>query len=266
MNKITRTLAHVAATLSLFGASHALAQELVIDDPGSLVSPDGTDGTSIIVDPPVVVRPDEESRANPAALGSVISVNVSFRDGRWSQASEPEVIHCRAPRNGSDEGTGAEIRLVDETGRVLNQRNIFDPRMVLAEDPRREWRPLEELDMPLMIAMKGEPTRIEFYEDPRNQDKPSLVVDLTHALVEFMAQGGRRIPNCENADPPFVQLGNQPVFVLAYALERVSQATGLSGEELVELLMQYGDKIGTQIEMPKAVQHLLFSSIYEIQN
>ena len=60
--------------------------------------------------------------------------------------------------------------------------------------------------------------------------------------------------------------GIAAVFVLAYALERVSQATGLSGEELVELLMQYGDKIGTQIEMPKAVQHLLFSSIYEINN
>ncbi|MFP6638686.1 MAG: hypothetical protein VCC04_00475, partial [Myxococcota bacterium] len=169
MNKITRTLAHLTATLSLFGASHALAQELVIDDPGSLVSPDGTDGTSITVDPPVVVRPDEESRTNPAALDSVISVNVSFRDGKWSQVSEPEVIHCRAPRNGSDEGSGAEIRLVDETGRILNRRSIDDPRRVLPEDPRREWGSLEELDMPLMIAMAGQPARIEFYEDPRQQ-------------------------------------------------------------------------------------------------
>ena len=265
MKKITRTLAHIAATLSLFGAGHALAQELVNVDTGSFVFPGGVDGTSNTVDPQISTGADEEPYLNPAELGSVLSLQVGFKDGKWFQISEPNVIHCRPPKILPVVVPGAEIRIGDARGQVLGRRSIDDPRLVLPEDPRSDWGRLETVEIQLLIDLVGQPARIEFFEDLRQLDVPSLSIDLTRALADFLALGGLRIPNCENADPPFVRLGNQSAFVLVYALERASQATDIPTDELLELLTQYGEKIGDRVKMPRTVEHLLLASIYEIK-
>lgn len=252
MKTFIRSLTHTALIINLLTAGSALAQT----NGGSIVPP--TVGTGSIGDPTGLSKP-----LDPSVLGTVLTVEIGYENGRWSQLGEADVIHCQAPKLGTKSDYASEIRAVDDSGRPVASRFIGNPLIVLPEDPRSDMGRLKSATVQLHIDLIGDPARIEFFENASRQDQPDLSIDLKTALAIFDVEGGTRIPNCEHSDPPMVRLGESQVYVLSYALDRASRVADIPADELLSMLSAYGSTIGKHVPMPKPALHLLVSSLRE---
>ena len=252
MKSFIRNLTHTIPILSLLLAGSALAQTN-----GEFVLPPTVDVGSID-DPTGLSKP-----LDPSVLGTVLTVEIGYENGRWSQLGEADVIHCRAPRIGAKSEYASEIRTVDANGKPVASRFIGNPLIVLPEDPRSYMGRLKSTKAQLHIGLVGDPARIEFFEDASRQSQPSLSIDLKTALAIFDREGGTLIPNCENSDPPMVRLGESSVYVLSYALDHASRAADIPADELLALLARYGSTIGKHVRMPKSTLRLLVSALQE---
>ena len=68
------------------------------------------------------------------------AIPVVFDQQGWQQADKPLVQTCHGPSNADFSGEYASlIRVIDGRGRTLRQRQIASPRLVLPEDPRKQW-------------------------------------------------------------------------------------------------------------------------------
>ena len=205
---------------------------------------------------------NSQTDIRPEDLGTVISVQISYADGEWRQLAAPEVIHCRAPQKAYRPTIPAKISILDMNGELISQRVIDDPRLILPEDPREVWSRADHVEMAIEIPLTGSPSTLDFTEDFENRTSPNLSIDLTGAIDDFLLNGAKRVPNCEQADPPFSSVRGQDLFVLKYALTRASEASGLPEAEIREILSKYGKSGVRKIRMHKAVQELLLQSIY----
>ncbi|MDE0886467.1 MAG: hypothetical protein OSB70_13160 [Myxococcota bacterium] len=251
MKRIIRKVSLTTAILGICMTGIASAQ---------LTSTPGNSGGALITtpdDPTGLAAP-----LDPRALGSVLDVSIEFANGAWRQVGEPEVIHCRPPRNLPSSSYSSEIRLVDGNGKLVSSRSIPNPRVVLPEDPRSKWDALKNTQVQLQIEiphLAPAPQKIEFFETDR-QDGPSVVIDLAATLDNFNRYGGKRIPNCELGDPPLVRIGDSAVYVPSYTLNRAAQAAGLTGQDMLIALEKYSNSLGNHVRIPEAALDLLLSS------
>ena len=121
---------------------------------------------------------------------SVVLVHLMFANEEWFVGQKGVlVLPCEGP---SKFVGGAEsdplVRVLGE-GKVLYQRNIFDPLIILPEDDTLD-KNLKEVSFTLPFALVEGMEELEFWYDPLKQQEPSLVVDLRKSIQEYMAKGG----------------------------------------------------------------------------
>ena len=121
---------------------------------------------------------------------SVVLVHLMFANERWSVGQNGVlVLPCEGPSKFVG-GTESDplVKVLGE-GKVLYQRNIFDPLVILPEDDTLE-KNLKEVSFTLPFALVEGMEELEFWYDPLKQQEPSLVVDLRKSIQEYMEKGG----------------------------------------------------------------------------
>lgn len=137
---------------------------------------------------------------------SVMLVHLVFRDGQWSIGPEGvRVLPCRPPRQLPDARVvDVLVRVKDEAGAVVLERNLLNPRIRLAEPEAGGPPLLEETSVILRLPVKTGMQRLEFFDPTelevfREADtralaaakegmEPSVVVDVGQAVRSFAAE------------------------------------------------------------------------------
>ncbi|MEE3329147.1 MAG: hypothetical protein VX252_17565 [Myxococcota bacterium] len=195
-------------------------------------------------------------------LGIVLRVPVLFSEGEWRTLSPPDIIHCRPPKTRPDPVLPAKIEILDSNRNVLNRRLIDDPRAYLPEDPRVPWSRAHKAELVLEIELVGNPDVLEFTDDFENRNGPSLSLDLTEAIQDLNINGAKRLPNCEQTNPPFVAVRGRNFFVLEYALKFAAENSNLTEGQILAILEREGRRGISRMLMREAVRELLLESLH----
>lgn len=123
---------------------------------------------------------------------SVVLVQLSFKNEKWSLGSEGvSILPCKAP-NKYISGTKSDplFRVLGSNGKVVYQRQMRNPRLILIEDPKTETKLLEEISFKLRFALIDGMEKFEFWYDPLKQKETSITVDLRNAIQKYLEKGG----------------------------------------------------------------------------
>ena len=156
----------------------------------------------------------------------------------------------------------AKIEILDAHGNILSRRLIDDPRAYLPEDPRVAWNRADKAELVLEIELVGSPDSLEFTDDFENRSVPNLMLDLSSIIQDYQANGAKRVPNCEQTNPPYVAVRGRDFFVLKYALKFAAENSELTEAQILEILEKDGRRGIKKMLMREAVRELLFDSLY----
>ena len=195
-------------------------------------------------------------------LGTVLRVHVEYTNDTWRTLSAPEIIHCRPPKTTRDPIMPAKIEILDASRNVLSQRLIDDPRAYLPEDPRVPWSRADKADLVLEIELVGSPDSLEFTDDFENRSVPNLMLDLTPIIQDYQINGAKRVPNCEQTNPPYVAVRGRDFFLLQYALKFAANNSELTEGQILEILEKEGRRGIRKMLMRETVRELLLESLY----
>jgi hypothetical protein len=126
------------------------------------------------------------SAAEPSGE-SVLLMNMAYAEGRW-QARPGALLPCGGPsKPDSTSGTRSLYRLKSRDGKVLMQRFIENPRMLLVEDPREPSALLKATNFTLRVPINqpgntpiavADVYAFEYFENARDSQRPSVVARL----------------------------------------------------------------------------------------
>ena len=194
-------------------------------------------------------------------LGTVLRVHVEYANNEWRTLSAPEVIYCRPPKITPDPVMPAKIEILDVSGNILSRRFINDPRAYLPEDPRVAWSRADKAELVLEIELVGSPSSLEFTDDFENRAVPNLMLDLDAIILDYQTNGAKRIPNCEQTNPPYVAVRGRDFFVLEYALKFAADNSELTENQILEILERDGRRGIRKMRIRDAVRELLLKSL-----
>lgn len=203
---------------------------------------------------------NDDSDLRPEERGTVIRVPVEYDGQTWRALASPEIFYCRSPKTVPDPILPAKIEILDANGNILHRRLIDDPRAFMPEDPRVEWSRAEKAELVLEIDLVGAPHTLEFTES-LDRNVPDLSMDLGEIVQDYQLHGAKRIPNCEQTDPPFVAIRGRNFFVLEYALDMAANSGTMTRDEIIALLEKEGRRGITRIPVREALQELLLESL-----
>ena len=195
-------------------------------------------------------------------LGTVLRVHVEYANNTWRTLSAPEIIHCRPPKTTSNPIMPAKIEILDADGNILSRRLIDDPRAYLPEDPRVAWSRADKAELVLEIELVGSPDSLEFTDDFENRSVPNLMLDLTPIIQDYQTHGARRVPNCEQTNPPYVAVRGRNFFILEYALKFAAENSELTEAQILEILEKEGRRGIKKMLMRETVRELLLESLH----
>lgn len=184
------------------------------------------------------------------------SVSVAYEGGQWFLVDEPRAVQCHGPTAMFDGPRPSLLLFYDVQGQIIAKQTIGNPRIVLPEERKEEWRPADFVQVQLRFGLVEGAAYLELWEQP-DQREPSLRVELIEAIQRAFEQPK---PPCQNDNPPVVAVGDGR-YVLAYVLDRAAQASKREPEELLQLMAREGRNFsGKAIAnewMPEAVIELL---------
>lgn len=140
------------------------------------------------------------AQTNTAADG-VVLVHLQFADGQWSLGKDGvRILPCDPPsefKSGSVQDP--LFRVLGDDGKLLHERTIRNPRLVLYEDPEQKAELLEKVSFNLRFAYREGMRVFEFYptaEVKDGQPKPVVEADMREAVkrLDEMRKSGRRLP------------------------------------------------------------------------
>ena len=231
-----------------FALALALAIALLLLSPGAALA-QNNDHDNNDVD----IRPEER--------GTVIRVPIHYDGQTWRTLAAPEIIYCRSPKTVSDPILPAKIETFDANGNVLNRRLIDDPRAFLPEDPRVPWSRANQAELVIEIDLVGAPEKLTFTES-LDRNAPDLTLNLAELVQDFQLHGAKRIPNCEQTDPPFVPIRGRDLFVLKYALDMAVENSPMTEGQIIATLQREGRRGVNQIPMREPLKELLLESLF----
>ncbi len=147
----------------------------------------------------------------------VLLVNMAYTQGRW-QAEPTAVLPCGGPsKPDSVSGTRSVYQLKDRDGKVLLQRYLENPRLLLVEDPRENADLLKETKFTLRVPINqagrsaiavADVQTFEYFENARELRKPSAVVRFEEGkdLATLLKAVDPKTAPCTLADPSSARL------------------------------------------------------------
>lgn len=168
----------------------------------------------------------------------VLLMNMGYSQGRW-QAQPAAVLPCGGPsKPNSTSATRSLYQLKNAEGKVLLQRYIQNPRILLVEDPREPTDLLKETKFTLRVpinqagsvAIALEDVRtFEYFENGANAGRPSVVArfDSGKGLAPFAQPVDGQTASCVVLDP---SKGLPPL--------RIPPSDALSPEQLAALIQK----------------------------
>ena len=146
---------------------------------------------------------------------TVLLMEMIYSEGRWS-AKPATVLPCGGPsKPDSISMTRSMYLLRDREGKVLLQRYIQNPRIILVEDPREPMPLLREMKFRLRVPINQRGKRtialsdvaaFEFYEEPLAQRAPSVAVRFDGELARLAPNFAEQRPPCGVIAPPMEKL------------------------------------------------------------
>ena len=205
---------------------------------------------------------------------SVLLVQVAFSHGHW-QAKAASVLPCEGPsKPDSISATRSMYQLKDRDGRVLLQRYIENPRIILVEDPREMAPMREEISFTLRIPLPQQGKRaislkdiftFEFFENSRSQKDPSVTLRLDKDMQALQPLG--KLPPCativkppsDKLPPLTVRPGDAVSTESLASLIRLDRGVlirwglenGLTPEELTRIVAEHEAELA-QVNLDKA--------------
>ena len=123
---------------------------------------------------------------------SVVLVPLTFEDERWFLGpGEISILPCEAP---SKFIQGAEsdplIRILGPEEKVIYQRQMRNPRLILVEDPKEVPPLLSKVSFNLKFALIDGMETFEFWYDRGRQKEATVTANLQDPIKEYMSKGG----------------------------------------------------------------------------
>lgn len=127
----------------------------------------------------LIAAGEQLERAEALVTDNVMFIPVAYSDGQWFQTDEVQYAPCQPPSK-PNLGTAADpmIRAYDVQGERVYEQGMRNPRFVLIEDPKEPVAMLREIAFELRLPYVRGLSRIEFWEAPREQQEPSMVIQV----------------------------------------------------------------------------------------
>ncbi|MCG8668220.1 MAG: hypothetical protein MI867_02315 [Pseudomonadales bacterium] len=127
----------------------------------------------------VIAAGEQLSSAKALVTDNVMFIPVAYNQGQWFQANEIQFAPCEPP---SKPNLGNEfdpvIRAYDAQGEEIYEQGMRNPRLILIEDPKEPAALLSQIRFELRLPYVRGISRIEFWEFPREQKEPSMVLEV----------------------------------------------------------------------------------------
>ena len=152
--------------------------------------------------------------AQEAPDPSAVVVPVKYTDGVWLANGEVFILPCEARNEPGMAGdTDPMIRIAGESMKEAFVFRMMNPRLVLpevdksgeVESPAPDAGLQDQIEAMLVFELMDGMEQMEFYENPREQKEPSLVVSLLDAIKKYEELGGPdQEASCQTPDDMLV--------------------------------------------------------------
>jgi hypothetical protein len=135
------------------------------------------------------------------AADGVVLVHLKYEAGRWQMGKEGvRILPCDPPnyfKSGSEKDP--RVRILGDGDKLLYEKNIRNPRLVLYEDPKMKAQLLEKVAFNLRLPFHRGMQVFEFYQGADSEYKkggPAIRADMNEAIKRFdeMAKSGDWLP------------------------------------------------------------------------
>lgn len=136
-------------------------------------------GMAMVAFAGMIAAGDQLGSAEALVTDNVMFIPVAYEQGKWFQADEVQYAPCEPPSK-PNLGTDADpvIRVFNEQGERLYEQGMRNPRLVLIEDPKEPVALLQDIAFELRLPYLRGAYRVEFWEFPREQQEPSMVIQV----------------------------------------------------------------------------------------
>lgn len=132
----------------------------------------------------LIAAGEQVPSAKALVTDNVMFVPVAFSNGEWFQTDEIKYAPCEPPSK-PNLATDADpvILAYDFQGELIYSKGMRNPRFILIEDPKEPVAMLKEVAFELRLPYLRGLERIEFWESPREQKEPSMVIKVDPSAV-----------------------------------------------------------------------------------
>lgn len=132
----------------------------------------------------LIAAGEQLESAEALVTDNVMFIPVAFSNGEWFQTNEVQYAPCEPPSK-PNLATDADplIRAYDFQAELVYSKGMRNPRFILIEDPKEPVAMLKEVAFELRLPYVRGLSRIEFWESPREQKEPSLVITVDPSAV-----------------------------------------------------------------------------------
>lgn len=136
-------------------------------------------GIALIALAGILAAGEQLESAKALVTNNVMFIPVAYEGGQWFQADEVIYAPCEPPSK-PNLGTDADplIRAYNGQGELMYERGMRNPRFILIEDPKEPVGLLREVAFELRLPYVRGLRRVEFWEFPREQQEPSMVISI----------------------------------------------------------------------------------------
>jgi hypothetical protein len=139
--------------------------------------------------------------AQTNAADGVVLVHLQYADGQWRLGKDGVRILPCDPPNEFKRGSARDplFRVMGDDGKLMHERIIMNPRLVLYEDREKKAELLEKVSFNLRFAYREGMRVFEFYPTADVKDgqaKPAVKTDMGQAVkrLDEMRKSGGRLP------------------------------------------------------------------------
>lgn len=149
------------------------------------------------------IQPEESAAREPLRAvptdKAVVLVHLVYENGEWSVGLDGvRILPCPAPSKVQDGNMDDPfVRVVGRQGDTLLEQNIWNPRLILVEDPTEQTELLDEVSFNYRFALQDGMEQLEFWENVNRAGGPSVVVDLSGAIEEYRVRGPVEEASCQ---------------------------------------------------------------------
>lgn len=139
-------------------------------------------------------------------------VHLLYAEGKWTVGDAGVVVlPCEPPSKFIRGATSDPLfEVIGEKGETVITRHIRNPRRVFWEEPTEAPSLVEKTEYFLKFAFIPGMETLAFWESPKEQADPSLVVDLREAIEIYWEKGGPEMDAPCKLTPAFFNVAKLP--------------------------------------------------------